>query len=149
MNRKHAIAAAQSHLIRVLKDSKFEDINVGSDSNDLYELLSDLRSSADEMKSLANGMIEDMSQANVYLSGGEGRFNSSGILQSSALRYDQLAAVFSVQVKYAKSALVNYYLAKQPGSDECDGCHKKAELYHCDATGESLCEACNDEAEGL
>jgi hypothetical protein len=112
MERKAAIEAAQDHLVRVLRDSKFEDINIGRDSNDLYELLSDLVSARDEMLSLSASMRRDMEHADRYVVGDEGRFNSLGILQSSALRYDQLAAVFALQVKYAKSALVRYYEAR-------------------------------------
>jgi hypothetical protein len=110
MDRAQAIEAAQAHLIRVLEDAKLRDINIGRDNDDLYDLLNDVRSAADEMKSLGARMQRDIAAAMEYVSGKPASFNSLGILQADGPRFDALAMKFDLLSRMAKKQLVRYYM---------------------------------------
>lgn len=106
MERKDAISVAQEFLTDVLKgNANIYEV----DDRDVVELLSDLVSIQKEMIGDIEYAKRELDHALPFLNGGEGRFNSLGILQSTGSRIDMNAALFHKVAGYAKSALVGYF----------------------------------------
>lgn len=82
-----------------------ENIAMFPFGQDCMEALRDLRGTADEMKKLGNSIIQSTNNAIGHVSGLPAPFNSLGVIQQEAPRFDALCAVFALQVKTAQKAL--------------------------------------------
>lgn len=112
MERSDAIDLAREVIADVLKGN-VKPSEFARENTKLYDALREMKSCADDYKREAESAKRDLDATIPYVSGEPGRWNSLGNLQSTALRLEQLAAVFPIRAEIAKSELFDHFMRSE------------------------------------